>query len=267
MSINPISQEIGLGDRPRRQKTTLGVADAQTRFETASTRSSDPHISTGYIVGSGEDMMEQETNLTGFIPPTPHNFPLSGDHTPGSEEGRPNLLELMNICTKLSNEVLALEEEKTAQDKVITKLKLRVRRLEKKRKARTSQPMKRRLFKGRVETSTNKSLGEDASKQGRNDDQIEELNLTNRADTEVIVKEKGSGEKGGSTTDQFSTARLEVTATTLSTPPTTTTIFGDEDLTIARTLIKMWSEKAKEKGVAFRDVEKPPRLTRSTTIL
>nr|GEX39105.1 copia protein [Tanacetum cinerariifolium] len=232
--INYALTEIGLCDRPRRQKTTLGVADAQTRFETASTRSSDPPISTGHIVGSGEDMMEQENDLTGFIPPTPHNFPLSGDHTPGSKEGRPNLLELMNICTKLSNEVLALEEEKTVQDKVITRLKLRVRRLEKKRKARTSQPMKRRLFKGRVKTYTNKSLGKDASKQGRNDDQIEELNLTNGADTEVIVKEKGSGEK---------------------------------DLTIARTLIKMWSEKAKEKGVAFRDVEKPPRLTRSTTTL
>nr|GFD26380.1 hypothetical protein [Tanacetum cinerariifolium] len=51
------------------------------------------------------------------------------------------------------------------------------------------------------------------------------------------------------------------------TPPTTTTIFGDEDLTIAQTLIKMRSEKAKEKGVAFRDMEEPPRLTRSTTTL
>nr|GEZ41832.1 hypothetical protein [Tanacetum cinerariifolium] len=33
------------------------------------------------------------------------------------------------------------------------------------------------------------------------------------------------------------------------------------------TLIKMRSEKVKEKGVAFRDVEEPPRLTRSTTTL
>nr|GEW25771.1 hypothetical protein [Tanacetum cinerariifolium] len=62
----------------------------------------------------------------------------------------------------------------------------------------------------------------------RKDDQIEELNLTNGADTEVIVEDKGSGEK---------------------------------------TLIKIRSEKPKEKGVAFRDVEEPPRLTRSTTTL
>nr|GFA35106.1 hypothetical protein [Tanacetum cinerariifolium] len=45
------------------------------------------------------------------------------------------------------------------------------------------------------------------------------------------VDDKGSGEKGGSTVDQVSTARPE------------------------------------EKGVAFRDVEEPPRLTRSTTTL
>nr|GEY41325.1 hypothetical protein [Tanacetum cinerariifolium] len=159
--------EISSGDRPRRQETTLGGAVAQTRVETASTRSSDPPLSTGHIEG----------------------------HTPGSDEGRPNLLELMNICTQLSNRVLALEEAKTTQDKVITRLKLRVRILEKKRKARTSQPMKRRLFKGRVKTSTDKSLGEYASKQGRNDIKTEEFNLTDGADTEVIVEDKGSGEK------------------------------------------------------------------------
>nr|GEU83974.1 putative ribonuclease H-like domain-containing protein [Tanacetum cinerariifolium] len=241
-SINYALTEIGLGDRPRRQETTLGGADAQTRFETASKRSSDPPLSTGYTVGSEEDRMEQETDLTDFVPPTPHDSPLSRGHTPGSDVGRPNLLELMNICTKLSNMVLTLEEAKTTQDKVITRLKLRVRRLKKKRKARTSQPMKRRLFKGRVETSTDKSL-------------------------EVIVEDKGSGEKGGSTADQVSTARPEVSAATLSNPPTITTIFGDEDLTIAQTLIKMRSEKAKEKGVAFRDVEEPPRLNKSTTTL
>ncbi|GKA22050.1 hypothetical protein Tco_0708012 [Tanacetum coccineum] len=108
--------------------------------------------------------------------------------------------------------------------------------------------MKRRLFKGRVETSTDKILGEDASKQGRNNDKIEELNLTDGADTGVIMEDKGSGEKGGSTPDQVSTVRPEVSdasvpmnvsAATLSTPPTTRTIFSDEDITIARTLVKM----------------------------
>ncbi|GKA44223.1 hypothetical protein Tco_0736947 [Tanacetum coccineum] len=248
MSNDPLSQEIGSGDRPRRQDTTLGGADAQTRPETASKMSRDPPLSEVNTSGRGEDSMEYHDDLIDFVPPTPYDSPLSG------------------------------EEAKTAQDKVITRLKLRVKRLEKKRKARTPQPIKRRLFKGRVETSTDKSLGEDASKQGRNDDKIEELNLTDGADTEVIVEDKGSGEKGGSTADQVSTARPEVSAASVpvnvsaatpSTPPTTTTIFGDEDLTIAQTLVKMRSEKAKEKekGVVLIDEEEPPRLNRSTTTL
>ncbi|GJS23095.1 hypothetical protein Tco_0451727 [Tanacetum coccineum] len=47
-------------------------------------------------------------------------------------------------------------------------------------------------------------------------------------------------------------------------PTTTTTAFEDKDLTIAQTLVKMRSEKAKVKGVDFRDVEESAR---STTIL
>nr|GEZ40420.1 hypothetical protein [Tanacetum cinerariifolium] len=153
--------------------------------------------------------MEHQDDLTDVVPPTPHDLPLLGGH----------ILE-----------VLALEEAKTTHDKVITKLKLRVGRIAKKRKARTSQPMKRRLFKGRVKTSNDKSLG-------------------------------------GSIVDQVSTTRPEVSTVTPSTPLTTTTIFGNKDLTIAQTLIKLRSKKAKEKGVAFIDVEEPPRLTRSTKTL
>ncbi|GJX06205.1 hypothetical protein Tco_0194137 [Tanacetum coccineum] len=218
----------------------MGDEDVITRPETASKTSCDPPLSEVNTSGRGEDNMEYHDDLTDFVPPTPHDSPLSGGNTPGSDEGRMELIqELMETCTSLTKRVLALEEAKTAQDRVITRLKLRVKRLEKKRKARTPQPMKRRLFKGRVETSTDKSLGEDASKQGRNDDKIEELNLTDGADTEVIVEDKGSGEKGGSTADQVSTARPEVSAASVpvnvsaatpSTPPTTTTIFGDEDL-------------------------------------
>nr|GEU53647.1 putative ribonuclease H-like domain-containing protein [Tanacetum cinerariifolium] len=228
------------GDSPRCQETTLGDTDAQTRFKTASKQSHDLLLSEVNTSRNGEDSMEHQNDLTNVVPPTPYDSPLSGGHTPGSDEGRPNLLKLMNINTQLSNMVLALEEAKTTQDKVINILKLRVGRLEKKRKAMTSQPMKRRLFKGRVETSTDKK---------------------------VIVEDKGSGEKDGSTADQVSTARPKVSAATPSIPPTTTTIFGDEDLTIAQTLIKLRSEKSKEKGVAFRDMEEPPRLTRSTTTL
>ncbi|GJT11050.1 hypothetical protein Tco_0858092 [Tanacetum coccineum] len=74
--------------------------------------------------------------------------------------------------------VLVLENVKIAQDLEITSLKKRVKKLEKKKKARTPQ-LKWRLFKVRIDSSADKSLSdpEDASKQGRNEDQDEDIFL------------------------------------------------------------------------------------------
>ncbi|GJR93862.1 hypothetical protein Tco_0266036 [Tanacetum coccineum] len=74
-----------------------------------------------------------------------------------SGEDSMKLNELMEICTKLSERVLALENIKTAQDLEITNLKKRVKKLEKKKKSRTPQ-LKRRLFKIRIESFAEKSL-------------------------------------------------------------------------------------------------------------
>ncbi|GJZ68290.1 putative ribonuclease H-like domain-containing protein [Tanacetum coccineum] len=122
-----LDAEQDSGSGPRRQDTILGDRPAQTRFERLSKQSNDP--------------------------------PLSGVNTPGSGEDRLKIMELMEICTKLSDRVLALENVKTAQDLEITSLKNRVKKLEKKRKARTPQ-LKRRLFKVRIESSADKSLGD-----------------------------------------------------------------------------------------------------------
>ncbi|GKF22835.1 hypothetical protein Tco_0075157, partial [Tanacetum coccineum] len=123
----PSPQGTGSGSGPRCPDTTLGDADAWTRFDTTS-----------------KQLTLHQDDLTDFVPPTPHDSPLSGGHTPGSDEGRPNINELMAICTKLSNRVLALETSKTAQDLVINKLKKKVKRLEKKQRARTPRM---KLFK------------------------------------------------------------------------------------------------------------------------
>nr|GEW09842.1 hypothetical protein [Tanacetum cinerariifolium] len=217
-----------------------GDTDTQTRFETASKQSHDLPLSEVNTSRSGEDSLEHQDDLTdGSCLRGSKDYSRQSDYQIKieSQEARSRSGE-----DSLEHQDDLTDEVKTTQDKVITRLKLRVKRLDKKKKARTSQSMKRRLFKGRVKTSTDKSL-------------------------EVLVEDKGSSEKGGSTTDQVSTARLEVSTATPSTLPTTTTIFGDEDLTIAQTLIKLRSKKAKEKGVAFRDVEEPSKLTRSTTTL
>ncbi|GKF57265.1 hypothetical protein Tco_0170802, partial [Tanacetum coccineum] len=101
------------GSRPRWQDTTLGGgADAQTRPETASKKSNDPPLLEVNTSGSGKDSMENQDDLTDFVPPTPHDSTILGGHTPGSDEGRPDINELMTICTQLSNRVLALEHSK-----------------------------------------------------------------------------------------------------------------------------------------------------------
>ncbi|GJU65631.1 hypothetical protein Tco_1247466 [Tanacetum coccineum] len=62
-------------------------------------------------------------------------------------------------------------------------------------------------------------------------------------------------------------ARQEDNAIEHRTPPTTTSIFDDEDITMAQTLIKMKEEKAKEKGVSINDVDDSSRPKRSILTL
>ncbi|GJS72951.1 hypothetical protein Tco_0705792 [Tanacetum coccineum] len=93
MSNDPLSQEIGSRDIPKRQDTTLGGANAQTRPETASKLSRDPPLSEVNTSGRGEDSMEYHDDLMDFEPPTPHDSPLSGGNTPGSDEGRMELIQ------------------------------------------------------------------------------------------------------------------------------------------------------------------------------
>ncbi|GKE39790.1 hypothetical protein Tco_1463195 [Tanacetum coccineum] len=147
-----------------------GDVIAQTRSERASKHSYDSPLPGGNILGSDEEKLEHN-DLMDFVPPTPYDSPLSGGHTPRSDEGRPNITELITICTNLLNRVLALEQSKTAQDLVIQKLKKKVKRLEKKLRARTPGM---KLFK--IGTSKRKSLDkENVSKQGRKSDKTKPM--------------------------------------------------------------------------------------------
>nr|GEV02271.1 hypothetical protein [Tanacetum cinerariifolium] len=168
----------------------------------------------------------------------------SGGHTPGSVEGRPNLNELMAICTQLSNRVLALEQLKTAQDLVINKLQNKVKRLENKKRERTSGM---NLFK--IGTFRSKSLDkENVSKQGRNLKtrlMFEEGNFDD--DFDDIVDEATTNVEG----DTVNAGGAVNTATT-----------GVSAASASVATADMRSEKAKEKGVAFRDVEESARPTK-----
>nr|GEZ06208.1 hypothetical protein [Tanacetum cinerariifolium] len=126
---------------------------------------------------------------------------------------------------------------------------------------------------------------EEAVDEERTSNKTEELNFY--ADTKVIAEYKGSGEKGESTISTASKKRIstarpkrvstaivtistvdpEVSVVEPKTPPTTTSIFEDEDITMAQTLIKMKEEKANEKGMAFKEVEESDRPARSVLTL
>nr|GFB25393.1 hypothetical protein [Tanacetum cinerariifolium] len=79
----PSPRGTGLGSEPRLYVTTLGDIDAQNRFDTASKRSYNLPLSEVNTSGSGEDSIEHQDDLIDFVPPTPHDLPLSGGHTSG----------------------------------------------------------------------------------------------------------------------------------------------------------------------------------------
>ncbi|GKD74431.1 hypothetical protein Tco_1332713 [Tanacetum coccineum] len=251
-------------------------APAQTRSESVLEKPNEPPLPEGHTSGSGEGSMEHTFELTDHVPNTPYDSPLSGCYTPGSDEGRMELIQdIMVTCTSLTKKGLALEEAKTAQDRLITILKLRVKRLEKKRKARTPQPMKRRLFKGRVESFDDDLDEEDASKQRRTDFKTKPMFQDSEFDKLDDDMDNVEGKTVNTATTRVSdvsapvtTAGVAISTIEPTTPPTTAaTAFIDEDLTIAQTLVKMRSKKAKVKGISFSDVEETPVLKRSTTTL
>ncbi|GJV64991.1 putative ribonuclease H-like domain-containing protein [Tanacetum coccineum] len=204
----PFPKGIGSGGRPKHQET-IGDKLAQTRFERLSKQSNDPLLSRVNTLRSGEDSMQ--------------------------------LNELMEICTKLSEMVLALENIKTAQNLEITNLKKRVKKLEKKKKSRTPQ-LKRRLFKVRIESSAEKSL----ETQGRYGHDIE-INTASTSITSASINIT-TAEPITTASAPITTAGVSVSTAEPSTPLITTTIIEDEDLIIAQTLMKMRSEKSKEKS-------------------
>ncbi|GKA49092.1 ribonuclease H-like domain-containing protein [Tanacetum coccineum] len=265
-----------LGDRVERAATTatsldaeqdsesMGGTIAQTSSERVPTPSYDSPLLGGNTPGSDEERLEHQDYLMDFIPLTPHDSPLSGGYTPGSDEGRPNTNELMVIYINLSNKVLALETSKTAQDLVIKMLKKKVRKLEKKLRART---LGMKLFN--FGTSKRKSLDEEyVSKQERKSDKtkpmfddsdFDELDVDNaKENVEGDAETQGRNTAKQITTnrDTVNTASIDVSvvgpSNVSTTDPSTSTvrdIFKDEMMTIADTLVAIRSTRPRTTSV------------------
>ncbi|GJS73822.1 putative ribonuclease H-like domain-containing protein [Tanacetum coccineum] len=190
-NANEISQSSG--------PTTL-VADKTVHEERGDSVERAATTATSLDVEQGSSIINrtQSTTRSERVSIPSYDSPLLGVNTPESDQERIKLKELMDMCTKLSDRVLDLENIKDTQALEIRK----------------------------IESSAEKSLDdqEDASQQGRNEiDQDEGISWF-QEDSETQ---------------------------------------GDEDLTIAQTLMKIRSvkskEKSKEKGVSS---ETTTRLTR-----
>ncbi|GKE29621.1 hypothetical protein Tco_1445005, partial [Tanacetum coccineum] len=105
-------------------------------------------------------------------PSKTHDSSLPGGHTPGSDEGRMQHTELMDLVIKLSDKVIALEtnlqQTKKVYSTTVTKLIMKVNRLEKIVK---SSKARRRA---KIVVSDDKKVSEDSSKQGRMIDDIDQ---------------------------------------------------------------------------------------------
>ncbi|GJX02826.1 hypothetical protein Tco_0188742 [Tanacetum coccineum] len=203
----PFPQRIGSGGSPRCQEA-MGDTIAQTRSERVSTPS--------------------------------YDSPLLGVKTSGSDEERIELKELMDMCTKLSDRVLDLENVKDAQALEIKKLKKIVKKLEKQNKSRTPQP-KRRMYKPRVESS--KEILEVIADQEETTEFVEDKVTTasvNPEDSTAVDVSVGSH------------IRLVDDSTT-------------DDVTLAETLMAIRSSASRSqklKGVVFKEPSEPITTSR-----
>ncbi|GKE78170.1 hypothetical protein Tco_1544290 [Tanacetum coccineum] len=184
------------------------------------------------------------------------------------------VLVYRRLLWEVERRVLALETSRTAQDLVIQKLKKKVKRLEKKQRARTPGM---KLFN--IGTFKRKSLDKEyVSKQGRksnktkpmlDDSDFAELDVDN-----AMENTEGDDETHGrNTAEQITTARDTVNTTSINVSadgpsnvstadPSTSTaedIFEDEMMTIADTLVAIRRTRARTTSVIIHDVEEEPR--------
>ncbi|GKC16553.1 hypothetical protein Tco_1013335, partial [Tanacetum coccineum] len=153
----------------------------------------EPPLPEGHTSGSGEGMMEHTFELMDIVPPTPHDLPLLGGYTPGSDKGR----------LKLYGD---------------PQTKKRVKKLERQRKSSISHP-RTRIYR-QVESSDDDLDAEDASKQGMTNEGmafVQEKDAENQGkigadDTKVV---KGNGD-----TKAVNTASEVVSTAAPRTPPT-----------------------------------------------
>nr|GEX11431.1 hypothetical protein [Tanacetum cinerariifolium] len=165
-----------------------------------------------------------------------------------SGEDRLQLNELIEICTKLSDRVLSLEQINTNQAFEIEKLKKRVKNLKGKKKKRTHRM--KRIYKGRIveiDVDENLSLiNETVQDQGRmndldGDEVVVDVSAREKEEQskKVAIKKVSTANPVTTVGEVVNTDDVEVSAAL------TTTTTTDDELTLAQTLIKIKAAKTK----------------------
>ncbi|GKB89559.1 hypothetical protein Tco_0961831 [Tanacetum coccineum] len=192
----------------------LGGQNLKTRFEAASKQSNDLPLSRVNTLKSGEDKMQ--------------------------------LHELMNLCTKLSDRVLALETTKTTQALEIASLKSRVKKLENKANKRTHK------FKRLYRVGTTRRV------ESSNDEVFAENDMTEK-EHDVIPKEV-------SVAETLTTIGIKIPVSTAapSTIAMSPPVITEVEITLAQTLAELKSAKYK---VVIQDPVQSTVTTAPSTIL
>nr|GEV96127.1 hypothetical protein [Tanacetum cinerariifolium] len=130
----------------------------------------------------------------------PHTEPQPEEHIPTpshdplpSGEDRMQLSELMEICTKLSDMVLSLEQIKTNQAAKIKKLRKRVKKLEGEKKKRTHRL--KRLYKVGLTARVESFEEKEASENVEQDATVAEKEVSVAADEVVTTAESVEASK------------------------------------------------------------------------
>ncbi|GKC71239.1 hypothetical protein Tco_1117122, partial [Tanacetum coccineum] len=173
----------------------------------------------------------------------PNEPPLGEGNTSRSGEGSMQLLELMEICTKLSDKVTALEDElrstKAVYNKSLITLTKRVKKLENKLK------LKRRSTIVNSSEDEEASLDiEDPSKQGRMIEEIDQDENVNLVKSSKQGEAHETAEHGMESDVDFSTASPQN---------------DDDEITLAETLVNIKRSAVKDKGKAIMQESEPPK--------
>ncbi|GJS97910.1 putative ribonuclease H-like domain-containing protein [Tanacetum coccineum] len=155
-----------LGDKMERAATTASSLEAEHDNVADEATFTSVDVDAGGAATTGISLDAGQGSGTIHKTPTrPHDSPLPRVHTLESDEGSLQQNELMDLVTKLNDRFKVLENDMQQTKKVyssaLTKLILRVKKLEK--KVKTNKARRR----ARIVISEDKDVEEDSSKQGR----------------------------------------------------------------------------------------------------